>query len=97
MSGSAWAKAPNTVDCWRMQLSVRMPTAAGKRGLSSEPSGRMLETGRSSPLLPNGIYDSYGTPVTPSSLYLQQLCERREPDAVAKIGYGGTCAPGSAR
>lgn len=41
-------------------------------------------------------YDSYGTPVTPASLYLQQLCERRGPDAVAKIGYGGSCEPASA-
>lgn len=49
--------------------------------------------GSSSPLLPNGVYDSYGTPVTPSSLYLAQLCERLGPDAVAKIGYGGSCAP----
>jgi hypothetical protein len=49
--------------------------------------------GTSSPLLPNGVYDSYGTPVTPSSLYLAQLCERLGPDAVAKIGYAGSCAP----
>jgi hypothetical protein len=43
--------------------------------------------GNSSPLLPNGIYDSFGVPVTPSSLYLQQLLERRGPRAVIDIGY----------
>src|SRR5262249_19208615 len=43
--------------------------------------------GTSSPLLPNGIYDSYGVPVTPSSLYLEQLLERKGPQAVIDIGY----------
>jgi hypothetical protein len=45
------------------------------------------QPGTSSPLLPNGIYDSFGTPVTPSSLYLQQLLERKGPQAVINIGY----------
>jgi hypothetical protein len=43
--------------------------------------------GTSTPLLPNGIYDSYGTPVTPSSLYLEQLFERKGPQAIIDIGY----------
>lgn len=38
--------------------------------------------------VPNGIYDSLGTPVTPSSLYLAQLEQRRGPAALARIGYG---------
>ena len=41
----------------------------------------------SAPPLPNGIYDSYGTPVSPSSLYLEQLYERKGPQAVIDIGY----------
>jgi hypothetical protein len=45
------------------------------------------EPGTSSPLLPNGIYDSFGGPVTPASLYLQQLLERKGPQAVIDIGY----------
>jgi hypothetical protein len=45
----------------------------------------------SSGLLLNGIYDSFGTPVIPSSLYLEQLCERLGRRAVAKIGYRGSC------
>jgi hypothetical protein len=48
------------------------------------------EPGSSTPL-PNGLYDSFGTPVTPSSLYLEQLCERLGPEAVANIGYPGSC------
>ncbi len=38
--------------------------------------------------LPNGIYDSLGTPVVPFSLYLEQLRERLGSDALANIGYG---------
>ena len=41
-------------------------------------------------LLPNGIYDSLGTPVIPSSLYLEQLRERLGDGALANIGYGWT-------
>ncbi len=53
--------------------------------------------GTTAPLLPNGVYDSYGTPVMPSSLYLEQLCERLGPAAAANIGYAGSCsAPGPA-
>ncbi len=38
-------------------------------------------------LLPEGIYDSPGVPVTPSSLYLAQLNERLGKQALANIGY----------
>jgi hypothetical protein len=38
--------------------------------------------------LPNGIYDSLGTPVVPASLYLEQLRERLGDGALANIGYG---------
>src|SRR5215813_8365974 len=57
----------------------------GRRLSSAEP-------GTTGPLLPDGIYDSLGTHVTPSSLYLAQLCERLGPAAVANIGYNDGCA-----
>jgi len=41
--------------------------------------------------LPNGIYESLGTHVTPSSLYLAQLCDRLGTTAAANIGYSGAC------
>jgi hypothetical protein len=41
------------------------------------------------PVLPEGIYDSHGTPVAPQSLYLAQLAERRGRGALAAIGYSG--------
>jgi hypothetical protein len=39
------------------------------------------------PYLPQGIYDSYNTPVTPASLYLMQLNERLGKKALVNIGY----------
>jgi hypothetical protein len=52
--------------------------------------GQILTQARpgSDTLLPNGIYDSFGARVTPSSLYLQQLLERNGPSALINIGYG---------
>lgn len=38
-------------------------------------------------VLPEGIYDSHNTPVSPSSLYLAQLQERLGKQAVLNIGY----------
>ena len=38
--------------------------------------------------VPDGIYDSLGALVTPRSLYLAQLEERKGPEALAAIGYG---------
>ncbi len=39
------------------------------------------------PYLPEGIFDSHGQPVAPSSLYLAQLAERLGKGAVKNIGY----------
>jgi hypothetical protein len=41
-------------------------------------------------ILPNGIYDSPGTPVTPGSLYLAQLKQRLGAAALHNIGYADT-------
>jgi hypothetical protein len=43
--------------------------------------------GRSDPIEPRGEFESHGTKVSPSSLYLAQLCSRLGPQAVANIGY----------
>jgi hypothetical protein len=47
-------------------------------------TARLFDTG---PILEEGIFDSYGTPVAPQSLYLAQLEERLGPQALANIGY----------
>lgn len=36
---------------------------------------------------PNGVFEGLGKAVSPSSLYLAQLCERLGPQALAEIGY----------
>jgi hypothetical protein len=41
-------------------------------------------------ILPNGIYDSPGVPVTPGSLYLAQLKQRLGIQALHNIGYADT-------
>ena len=46
-----------------------------------------VEAGSNEPV-PDGIYDSLGALVTPSSLYLAQLKDARGPAALANIGYG---------
>jgi len=49
------------------------------------------EPGSNNPV-PDGNFDSLGTPVTPNSLYIEQLCERLGPGAATNIGYDGACA-----
>ena len=52
--------------------------------------GQRVQTARyfdSAPVLPEGIFDSYGTPVAPQSLYLAQLAERLGTQAIRNIGY----------
>lgn len=51
---------------------------------SREQTARLFDT---SPILPEGNFDSHGIPVAPQSLYLAQLLERLGPQAVKNIGY----------
>jgi hypothetical protein len=52
----------------------------GKQETASRPFGK-------GPQLPEGTFDSHGTPVAPASLYLAQLRERLGPQALKNIGY----------
>ena len=56
-------------------------------GCTGTPKTRAQPGSSDSTPLPSGIFDSHGMPVTPSSLYLAQLCERLGPQALANIGY----------
>jgi hypothetical protein len=52
--------------------------------------GRRDQTARpfdAQPVLPEGVFDSHGSPVTPQSLYLAQLEQRLGPQAIKNIGY----------
>ena len=51
---------------------------------SREQTARLFDT---SPVLQEGIFDSHGNPVSPQSLYLAQLEERKGLQALKNIGY----------
>jgi F5/8 type C domain len=80
-----WAVAWN---CLAKTYVIQNPPGAmnwaigciGKR----EQTARLFDT---SPILPEGVYDSYEIPVTPQSLYLAQLQERLGEQALHNIGY----------
>jgi hypothetical protein len=80
-----WAVAWNCVA--RNYIIQQPPGAAnwaigcrGTRDESGMPFGHK-------PKLPQGIFDSHGTPVAPASLYLAQLRERLGAQAPTNIGY----------
>jgi hypothetical protein len=91
-SGHGWAIGWGTV--WN---------AAGGRFVVSQAPGTLswcigcVGNVGSNPPDPDGIFESLGTPVTPASLYLEQLCERLGADAAANIGYSGVCGPRAKR
>ncbi len=80
-----WAVAWN---CEAETFTIQQPPGAtnwaigcrGQRVLAAMPFGK-------EPKLPEGIYDSHGTPVQPVSLYLAQLRARLGAQAVKNIGY----------
>ena len=80
-----WAVAWN---CVAKSYVIQQPPGAanwaigcqGARQQSGMPFGH-------EPKLPEGFFDSHGTPVVPASLYLAQLRERLGPAAVRNIGY----------
>jgi len=62
--------------------------STGEQQKKSMPgSGQGTGISYNDALLPEGIYDSHGTAVTPSSLYLAQLYERLGKQALINIGY----------
>ena len=80
-----WAVAWNTV---ADRYIVQRPQ--GTMNWSIGGSGTIHDQprpGRSSPNEPRGTFESHGTRVSPSSLYLAQLCTRLGPQALANIGY----------
>ena len=70
-------------------LNQRPPGAANwVIGCLGEKQQGPMPFDKGGPLLPEGIYDSYGQAVAPESLYLAQLRERLGAKAVMNIGYG---------
>ncbi len=84
-----WAVAWNNV---AKSYLIQMPPgsanwAIGNRGEQSSGKMPTFDPGPELPLLPQGIVESQGTPVTPASLYLEQLRERLGARALKNIGY----------
>jgi Ca2+-binding RTX toxin-like protein len=59
-----------------------------KGGITDRP-----RYGTTAPNMPRGAFDSHGTFVQPTSLYLAQLCDRLGPQALANIGYSDLTPP----
>jgi hypothetical protein len=71
---------------------IQMPPGSatwsiGNRGQQALGSRPTFDPGPALPTLPQGIVESQGQAVTPSSLYLEQLKERRGPQVLKNIGY----------
>jgi hypothetical protein len=80
-----WAVAWNCKA--KSYLNQQPPGAANwVIGCQGEPQRKAIPFDKE-PFLPEGIYDSHGTPVEPSSLYLAQLSERLGKQALKNIGY----------
>ena len=81
-----WAVAWNCKA--KSYLNQQPPGAAnwviGSRG---EQQRRDVPFIKGSAMVPEGIYDSHDVPVTPQSLYLSQLKERKGAQAVKNLGY----------
>src|SRR5260370_7313528 len=85
---AGWAVAWN-VDS--PHLLVQEPPGVNNWCIGCIGTEHSLAAPGSTTILPNDIYESLCTQVTPSSLYLAQLCDRLGATAVANIGYSGVC------
>jgi hypothetical protein len=92
-SGHGWTMGWGVV--WNSTAEsfvIQMPPgsanwAIGNRGEQALGKMPTFDPGPELPMLPQGIIDSQGTPVTPTSLYLEQLRQRLGPHALKNIGY----------
>ena len=84
-----WGVAWNNV---AKNYVIQMPPgsanwAIGNRGEQLRQKMKTFDPGPELPLLPQGFIESQGTPVSPASLYLEQLRERLGRQALKNIGY----------
>ncbi|HUB66293.1 MAG TPA: discoidin domain-containing protein [Candidatus Methylacidiphilales bacterium] len=93
-SGHGWTMGWGVVwNCIAKAYVIQQPPGACNWAIGC--IGQRVQTARyfdDSPILPEGIFDSYGTPVAPQSLYLAQLAERLGTQAIRNIGYASNTA-----
>lgn len=83
--GVAWN---NTAASYLIQMPPGAANwAIGNRGEQLLDRMKTYNSGPELPMLPQGIIELQGTPVTPVSLYLEQLRDRLGVQAVKNIGY----------
>jgi hypothetical protein len=83
-----WAVAWN---CIAKNYIIQKPPGAMNWAIGCK--GARIQTARlfdSAPILEEGTFESYGSEVTPKSLYLAQLADRLGYKALKNIGYSGT-------
>jgi Ca2+-binding RTX toxin-like protein len=94
-SGQGWTMGWGVV--WNSAAShftVQQPPGATNWAIGNlGPITDRPRYGTTGPNLPRGTFDSHGTPVQPTSLYLAQLCDRLGPQALTSIGYADVAAP----
>jgi hypothetical protein len=88
-SGHGWTMGWGVVwNCFAKSYVIQQPPGAMNWAIGSK--GTELSQpmpGQRAPNLPNGVFDSSEVPVTPASLYLEQLRQRLGPQALKNIGY----------
>jgi hypothetical protein len=95
-SGHGWTMGWGVSWNSRARVNVQRPPGSMNWSIGSVGSiGSSTEYGSGQPM-PHGIYESQGTHVSPSSLYLAQLCDRLGPQALANIGYSNPLPPPTA-
>jgi hypothetical protein len=72
---------------WTVGWGVSWNSMASKINLQRPPGTQNWSIGSSGTQSGNGQYESHGTKVSPSSLFLAQLCTRLGPQALTNIGY----------
>jgi len=92
-SGHGWSLGWSVAwNCLAKKLTIHNPPGSANWAIGSSGERLLLPRNmRTEPIIPEGIFDSYGIQVTPRSLYLAQLSERLGAQSLKNIGYG----PGS--
>ena len=88
-SGHGWTMGWGVVwNCTAKEFLIQQPPGSMNWaiGCKGTPISQSMPGG-SGEILPDGDFDSPNVPVTPVSLYLEQLRERLGPQAVKNIGY----------
>jgi hypothetical protein len=90
-SGQGWAMGWGVA--WNVAtpyLVVQQPPGAQNWCIGCVGSETTAVEAGSGKAVPNGVFESLGTNVTPQSLYLAQLCDRLGAAALVNIGYAAT-------